>query len=148
MTLTHLSRIPPIKAVMTPFPWKVRLGDALSLAKSVMRERDIRHLPVTDDGQLVGIVTERDIRLIENAVRENHRRDMLRVRDVCVLDAYVVDLGEPLDRVLAEMAERHIGSALVVKRGKLVGIFTSTDVCVQFARVLAEICDPGDDDVA
>ena len=133
---------------MTPFPWKVRLDDSLSHATAVMRERNIRHLPVTDGDQLVGIVTERDIGLVENAVRDSRESGSLKVRDACELDAYVVDLSAPLDRVLAEMAERHIGSALVVKRGKLAGIFTSSDACHHFGRYLAERFDSGDDDVA
>jgi CBS-domain-containing membrane protein len=55
---------------MTPFPWHVHLDDHLGHAREVMRERGIRHLPVTDDGELVGIVTDRDIGLVENATRE------------------------------------------------------------------------------
>jgi CBS domain-containing protein len=145
MTTNPPSRIPSIKAVMTPFPWKVRLDDPLSHATAVMRERNIGHLPVTDGDQLVGIVTKRDIGLVENAVRDNAS---LRVRDACVIDAYVVDLSAPLDRVLAEMAERHIGSVLVVKRGKLAGIFTSSDACHHFGRFLAQFFDSGGDDVA
>jgi acetoin utilization protein AcuB len=148
MTKTPLTRIPSIKAVMTPFPWKVRLDDPLSHATAVMRERKIRHLPVTDGDQLVGIVTERDITLVEQAVGDSRESASLRVRDACVIDAYVVDLSAPLDRVLAEMAERHIGSALVVKRGKLAGIFTSSDACHHFGRFLAQFCDSGGNDAA
>ncbi len=133
---------------MTPFPWKVRLDDSLSHATAVMRERNIRHLPVTDGDQLVGIVTERDIGLVENAVRDSRESGSLKVRDACELDAYVVDLSAPLDRVLADMAERHIGSVLVVKRGKLAGIFTSSDACHHFGRFLTLFFDSGGDDAA
>ena len=141
-------RIPSIKAVMTPFPWDCHLDDRVGHAKNVMRERNIRHLPVIDGGDLVGIVTDRDIGLVENATREPAEREALRVRDVCVLDAYVVELSEPLDRVLYEMAERHIDSALVVKRGRLAGIFTSSDVCHHFGQFLRMIFDRGGDEVA
>ena len=92
MNAKRPERIPPITAVMTPFPWHVHLDDHLGHAREVMRERGIRHLPVTDDGELVGIVTDRDIGLVENATREPAEREALRVRDVCVLDAYVVEL--------------------------------------------------------
>ena len=148
MTTKAPNRIPSIKAVMTPFPWKVRLDDPLSHATAVMRERNIRHLPVTDGDRLVGIVTEHDIGLVENAVGDSRENASLKVRDACAIDAYVVDLSVPLDRVLAEMAERHIGSALVVKRGKLAGIFTSSDACHHFGRFLAQFFDSGGDDVA
>lgn len=148
MNAKRPERIPPIKAVMTPFPWHVGLDDSLAHAKRVMRERDIRHLPVTDDGDLTGVVTDRDIGLVENATRDAAKREALTVRDVGVIDAYVVELSEPLDCVLAEMADRRIDSALVVKRGKLAGIFTSSDACDQFRLFLQLIFDPGDDDVA
>jgi acetoin utilization protein AcuB len=148
MNAKRPERIPPITAVMTPFPWHVHLDDHIGHAREVMRERGIRHLPVTDGGELVGIVTDRDIGLVENATREPAEREALRVRDVCVLDAYVVELSEPLDRVLYEMAERHIDSALVVKRGRLAGIFTSSDVCHHFGQFLRMIFDRGGDEVA
>jgi acetoin utilization protein AcuB len=114
----------------------------------MMHEHDIRHLPVTEDGQLVGVITERDIALVSNATPDLDERDGLTVRDVSMRDAYVVDLAAPLDDVLAEMASRHIGSALVVKRGKLAGIFTSTDACHHFARFLEMVFDHGGDEVA
>jgi acetoin utilization protein AcuB len=148
MNAKRPERIPPIKAVMTPFPWHVDLDDHLGDAREVMRVHSIRHLPVTDGGELVGIVTDHDIGLVENATRVPAEREALRVRDVCVLDAYVVELSEPLDLVLHEMAERHIHSALVVKRGKLAGIFTTSDVCRHFERFLRMIFDPGGDEVA
>jgi len=148
MNAKRPDKIPSIKAVMTPFPWDCHLDDRVGHAKNVMRERNIRHLPVIDGGDLVGIVTDRDIGLVENAIREPAEREALTVRDVCVLDAFVVELSEPLDRVLREMAERHIDSAIVVKRGKLAGIFTSTDACHHFGRFLQMIFDRGDNDAA
>ena len=56
--------------------------------------------------------------------------------DVQRADIYAVERDEPLDRVLAEMAERHIGSAVVTDGGKLVGVFTATDACRYFAEYL------------
>jgi acetoin utilization protein AcuB len=133
---------------MTPFPWHISLDDSLAHAKQVMRERDIRHLPVTDGDSLTGVVTDRDIGLVENATRGATKRDALTVRDVGVLDAYVVELSEPLDRVLAEMTDRGVDCALVVKRGRLAGIFTASDACDQFRLFLKMIFDRSDDDVA
>ena len=105
-------------------------------------------VPIVGVDELVGIVTERDISLIEKALRDRLGRESLQVRDACVQGAYIVDLSAPLGQVLAEMAERHIGSALVVKRGKLAGIFTSNDACHHFGLYLGQRFGPGDDDVA
>jgi len=40
-----------------------------------------------------------------------------------------VDLNTPLDRVLYEMADRQVDATLVVRKGKLVGVFTVMDAC-------------------
>jgi CBS domain-containing protein len=73
----------------------------------------------------------------------------LSVRDVFQPEPYVVDAGTPLFLVATTMAERHLGSALVTRGDRLVGIFTTTDVCRALARVLREhYPDPGPDEAA
>ena len=133
---------------MTPFPWFIHIEDRLGRAAEVMAERDIRHLPVTEDGELVGVLAERDLQLVMGSAASPEQRASLTVRDACVLDAYVVETSEPLDRVLLTMARRHIGSALVVKNGKLAGIFTVTDACRCFAELLESLSPEIGDDIA
>ena len=141
-------KIPSLKSVMTPFPWFIHIEDRLGRAAEVMAERDIRHLPVTQDGRLVGVLAERDLQLVMGSVASPEQRAGLTVRDACVLDAYVVETSEPLDRVLLTMARRHIGSTLVVKNGKLAGIFTVTDACRCFAELLGSLFPEIGDDIA
>jgi acetoin utilization protein AcuB len=136
MDYRKLRRIPAVKAVMTPFPWSIHIENRLEHAREVMSEHEIRHLPVTENGVLVGVVTEREVGLLTSRSLDEERRDALRVRDACTLDVYVVDLSARLDRVLLEMAERRIGSALVVKNGKPVGILTAMDACRCFGEFL------------
>ena len=62
----------------------------------------------------------------------------LTVSDVYVPDPYVVDLGEPIENVLLTMAEKHIGSALVTRQGRLAGVFTAMDACRSFGQYLRE----------
>jgi len=133
-----MERIPTIKAVMTPFPHSVGIDDSIETARAAMRAHAIRHLAVTEEGQLVGVISAREIELATGAQR---------VRDLQLALANVVELTEPLDRVLFAMAKSHLGSALVVKRGKLVGIFTSSDACRIFGECLRNLF-PDDDDEA
>jgi CBS domain-containing protein len=49
---------------------------------------------------------------------------------------YSIERNERLDCVLTEMAERHIGSAIVTDSGKIAGVFTATDACRTFAEFL------------
>jgi acetoin utilization protein AcuB len=135
--------MPTIKVAMTPFPFFVGIDEPIATARTMMREHEIHHLPVTEDGALVGVLSERDVRLLEVSRRG---RDLGSVREACVRDVYVVDVDTPLDEVLSHVAETHVGSALVVKNGKLAGILTNGDVC----RVLADLLRqrfpaPGDD---
>jgi acetoin utilization protein AcuB len=129
-------RSPQILAFMTPFPYSIDVEAPLGEAHAFLRERQIRHLPVTRNGELAGILTDRDIKLALGPDLGSPPERELRVADVFQPDSYVVDAGERLEDVAATMAERHVGSALVTRGGKLVGIFTTTDACRALARVL------------
>lgn len=131
-------RSPQILAFMTPFPFSIEIGAPLSEAHAFLRERQIRHLPVTRNGELAGILTDRDIKLALGPDLGSPPERELRVDDVYQPEIYVVEAAERLEDVAATMAERHVGSALVTRSGKLVGIFTSTDACRALARVLRE----------
>lgn len=128
-------RIPAIKSMMTAFPYAIDAGAQLEEAREHMREHAIRHLPVTRAGDLVGVVSERDLSRAEGETK-GRRRGEVRVWDVCARQVYVVDLEEPLDNVLLHMARERIGSTVVAKDGKVAGIFTTTDACRAFAEFL------------
>jgi acetoin utilization protein AcuB len=129
-------RSPQILAFMTPFPYSIDVEAPLAEAHAFMRDRQIRHLPVTRGGQLAGILTDRDIKLALGPDLGSPPERELTVADVYQPECYVVDAGQPLEAVAAAMAEHHLGSALVTRGDKLVGIFTSTDACRALARVL------------
>jgi acetoin utilization protein AcuB len=141
-------RMPTLRTSMTPFPYSIDGNAPVAHAKDMMEAHDIRHLPVTEAGKLVGVISERDIlRSLYGRLQAQLPEDLL-VRDVCVLEAYIVELSERLDTVLLYMAESHIGSALVVRHGKLAGIFTATDACRAFGEFLRTQFPPGDNDEA
>lgn len=142
-----MKHIPHIKAVMTPFPYSIEDSAPLEQAGAQMREHGIRHLPVMKDGRLAGIVTDRDIHLLQQNL-ELAGDVELRVGEVAASEAYVVDLNESLDNVLVHMARHHIDCALVTRKDKLVGLFTVTDACRSFAGYLREQFFPGSGDDA
>ena len=135
MDLRNWHKMPPVAAAMTPFPFHVRAEDPITEVERLMDEQEIRHVPVQADGRVVGIISERDLHHLVNPSLPAVDKRRIKARDVLAANPYVVEVGTPLDEVVAEMAHRHIGSAIVVKNGKLAGIISVTDVC----RVLAEI---------
>jgi acetoin utilization protein AcuB len=142
-----VKQIPPIKAVMTTFPYSVESGQPIATARETMAEHGIRHLPVVEDGKLIRVITDRDVRLALGQREEPDDVPTLLVRDVPGREAYVVELTEPLDVVALHMARHGIDAALVVKNERLVGIFTMTDACRLLGDLLRSLFprDHGDD---
>jgi acetoin utilization protein AcuB len=98
----------------------------------MMRDLRCRHLPVQEGGHLVGILSDRDVKLAAAFAGS----DQMVVEEVMTPDPYTVAPDAPLDAVVEEMAEHKYGCAIVrQENGKLVGIFTETDGM----RVLAEL---------
>ena len=143
-----MKRMPTIKSVMTPCPHAVDINAPIAEAQSFMREHHIRHLPVMENHALVGVVTDRDIKLYLGPELAYPKASETTVRDVYMDHPYIVDLHERLDIVLQNMADRHIGSALVTRNGKLAGVYTVTDVCRGFAEFLRDPFRPVDGDDA
>jgi len=142
-----LKKIPAVKKVMTPFPFHVNIDDPLERAHELMVREEIHHLPVVEGDALIGVITYRDLqRTLNRGAPEGAGGT---VADVPREEAEIVDLSEPLDRVLMNMAEKHLGVTLVVKEGRLAGIFTHTDACRCLAESLRQQFPPrGDDEVA
>ena len=131
-----MKRNPQVIAFMTPFPHSIDIDEPLAQARTMMREGHFRHLPVTCGGNMVGIVTDRDIKLLLGPDFGNPEEQELKVRDDYVDKPCVVPASTPVAPVVRTMAEHHIGSAIVTKNDKLVGIFTVTDACRALAEVL------------
>lgn len=133
---------------MTPFPYSVDINAPISKARKFMSEHGIRHLPVTDKQEIIGVLTDRDIKLYLGPDFDYPSETEAVVRDVYMDKPYIVDLNERLDKVLRTMAEHHIGSVLVTRHGKLAGVFTSTDACKSFADYLRNYFSPSGGDEA
>ncbi len=100
--------MPTVKVAMTPFPWSIDIDAPLSRARAMMAEHDIHHLPVTERGALVGVISGREVTLGAAIAEARDAQSEPLVREVCVLHSYAIEDTEPLDGVLATMArERH-----------------------------------------
>jgi len=111
---------------MSIAPHSIGDDQSIASAKERMQRFGIRHLPVLHGGRLVGVVSERDIALLE-AVEADASE--IRVAETVTDRVLAVTPDEPLSDVAAEMARARIGSAVVVDEGEVVGIFTAVDAC-------------------
>src|SRR5690606_26883372 len=114
------------------------IDEALSLddAKDRMFALGVRHLPVLHDGQLVGIVSQRDVAVAEALATVETAN--IPVKQIMTAVPFTCGPNAHVEAVAREMAAHRYGSAVVVDPdhpSKVVGLFTTTDAL----RALAEI---------
>ena len=126
--------IPSIQNYMTSSPHTVGTDQTLAHAHALLRQHKIRHLPVLRGGDLVGMLTERDLALVE-ALKDVDPSEVL-VEEAMSTGVYAVAPDAPLDQVVSEMAAKKYGSAVVVQNNRVVGIFTNVDLCTAFVDLL------------
>ncbi|MGI9285608.1 MAG: CBS domain-containing protein [Pseudomonadales bacterium] len=120
---------PRIRTAFSPFAFTVELEAPLAQARSLMVENKVQQLPVVSAGSLVGSISNKDIHLILSPELGYPDMNELLVQDAYVPNPYVVDIDEPLERVLLAMAQGRHECALVTHSDDLVGIFTYVDAC-------------------
>ncbi len=101
----------------------------------LMEEHRIRHLPVVRGESIVGIISDRDVRLV--AALTYAEKHQVRAADIMTPDPLIVRVTAALDEVALAMSERKVGSAVVTGAdGKLVGIFTATDALNALVEII------------
>jgi CBS domain-containing membrane protein len=129
-----------VRDLMTDRVFTLQSGDDLENLYDLMDDRHVRHVPIVDsDGDLVGLVTQRDLSRRALGSREDLplslQKDLLRRRQVREIMATEVDTIEP-DADLSEAAEmlleNKIGCLPVVEGAHLVGIITEADFVRHF----------------
>jgi acetoin utilization protein AcuB len=120
----------PISRYMTPQPWTVKVDDSLALARQMFTERQIHHLPVLDGRELVGMLTDRDVHLMENRIGVAVEEAMRPVQRV--------DADDPLDQVVSAMSSNQWNAVVVTEHGRVTGIFTAADALRVLAGLLRQ----------
>ena len=126
-------RLATVLDYMTAVPQTIGRDQSLATARRMMLDNHCRHLPVLHGGRLVGILSDRDVGLLE--AFEKVELEQATVGDAMTPEPYVVAPHASLAEVARAMAERKLGSVLVVDHGRVEGVFTTTDAC----RALAEL---------
>lgn len=127
------NKVPRIGQFMTPLPHTIEFDQPLARAHELMRLHQIRHLPVTQNGKLLGLVSIRDLHLIETL--RDVDPDEVPVEDAMAEEPFTVSPEEPLDAVARVMADHKLGSAVIVEDGQIQGIFTTVDALRALLRL-------------
>lgn len=120
-----MKAIPTIQKYMSTSPHTIGAEQTLRKAHEVMSEHRIRHLPVMQGNQLVGIVSDRDVQLI--LAIDGADATKISVEDAMTQDVITVEPDASLDAVADLMVERKAGSVVVMQNHRVVGIFTTVD---------------------
>jgi len=117
--------------LMTSDPVTIGPRDTLSGAKSIMDAGHFRRVPVLDEGRLVGILTERDLREYTGYLESTRVNAAMRTALVTVTPYNTVEDAARL------MLKHKIGGLPIVADGTLVGIVTTSDLLRAFLLVVA-----------
>jgi acetoin utilization protein AcuB len=116
-------------------PYVIHAHQDITEAWDYMKKCQIRHLPVYRGDEIVGIISDRDLRSV-TALKSKYK---LLVEDVMKTDVYLVERHTPIRKVAQYMADHKIGSALIVdQKEHLIGIFTTSDALYLLAHILED----------
>ena len=115
-----------VEKFTTPEPITVSEDMSIDDLQRLMATNDIRHLPVVREERVVGVISDRDVRVVAGLTYAE--RFQVTAGDLMTPDPLIVNANARLDEVALAMSERKAGSAIVLDAdGKLLGIFTATD---------------------
>jgi len=131
-----------VRDVMSVSPVTIPPSMSVHEAHTLMQQRKVRHFPVLQDGCLVGIVSDRDIRLVlpspatSLAVWEiRHLLDTLTVGEMMTCFVMTIAPDRLMTEAVVRMLGHRVGALPVVEDRCVVGILTRTDVLRAFRRV-------------
>lgn len=113
-----------VEEFTTPIMHVISQNALLDQAFNVMKENNIRHLPVSDGDQIIGIISERDVM----ALYGKDWQGDIRVGDFMNESVLSVYREDNIGEVAYQLSSNKVGSAIVLdENGKVYGIFTVTD---------------------
>jgi CBS domain-containing protein len=117
-----------IRDAMTEDPRSIGASASVVEAAQLMREEHIGSLPITDDEQLVGMITDRDI--TTRVVAEAADPKTTSVGDVYSQDLISIEPDQDLEEALRLMARHQVRRLPVIENGRLVGIVAQADIAL------------------
>jgi acetoin utilization protein AcuB len=137
-----------VKDRMSPNPVSISPDTNFPDAYQIIREKEIRHIPVVDENnKLAGITTQADMLRASPSVTTplsvfemNYLLANLHISEVMSSPAITIPEGAPLEEAARIMVEKKIGCLPVMRDDALVGIITETDIFETFLEILEGEC--------
>ncbi len=124
-----------VREIMMGSPVTLKPEDTLDLANDIISLGRIRHIPVVEDGRLVGLLSERDLMGAAATtifrLKQKSKSALLKsvlIKDVMKKKVVTVKPDTPIKGAVHLMKEKTIGCVPVVSEGALVGLVTTTDI--------------------
>ncbi len=133
-----------IKNFMTKEVITIKPKTTVEKALKIMKESKFHHLPVLDDGNIEGIVTERDLLHVIsywNETSEESEKDRatldVKVKKIMTRDVITISENDNIEKALDIMLKKSVGSILVIgEKNKLIGIITITDMLKALKNII------------
>jgi acetoin utilization protein AcuB len=124
-----------VREIMHPDPIIAGPGTTLQEAYGIMNGHRVRHLPVVEDDRVVGIVTDRDLRLATSVLSPTPFPAETSLDRVMKQPVHTVDPLDPVENAARTMRELRIGCLPVIDDDRLVGIVTGIDLLDAMLRL-------------
>lgn len=132
-----------VRTRMTANPYTVAPDATIAETLELMRQKNIRRVPVVKNGKLIGIITERKLLEVSpspattlSIFEINYLLSKTKIESVMSKDVITVGPDSLLEEAAVKMRENDVGALPVVDNGKLVGIITETDIFDSFVEIL------------
>jgi len=133
-----------VKTRMTANPVTIQSTATIADASEIMRANKFRRLPIVDDGRLVGIVTDRDLREVSaspattlSIFELNYLLAKMKVKDIMKRNVITISAEATIEEAALSMYNNRIGGLVVVDdTGKVTGVLTETDIFKSFVDIM------------
>ena len=140
---TAQTETPParVRDLMTSTPLTIAPETSVQVASRLMQDQRLGHLPVCEDGRLVGLLSERDLRLVLPspatslaAYEVHYLLERLTVAEIMTRFPVTIGPDYALTEAASRMLSHHVQALPVTENRRLVGILTRTHLLYAFIR--------------
>jgi CBS domain-containing membrane protein len=144
-----------VAEIMTREPYSLGPDDSLATARKIMAEHHIRHIPVvSDDGSLIGLVSQRDVLAAEDSTVLNEeggpgsRDQYVAISAIMTAPVQTVEESAGLRGTAMHMQKNKLGCLPVLNEGQLAGIITDSDFVAIAINLLEQLesTEPGENE--